>query len=106
MHMLNLWIHHGEINGPHGEFLVKEQKSIRKGILQDDPTDEYLEKRYTPRENEVPPQFDGLRNKVLLAGKYLSVDRECGGIDVLKDKTMYVPLTFDDSRYPQTSLFS
>jgi gamma-tubulin complex component 2 len=99
MHMLNLWLHHGEINDPHGEFLIKEQKSIRKEKLDEDYTDEYWEKRYTIREGEVPPQLDGSRNKVLLAGKYLNVVRECGGIDVSKDKTMDVPLTFDDPRF-------
>jgi len=99
MHMLNLWLHHGEINDPHGEFLIKEQKSIRKEKLDEDYTDEYWEKRYTIREGEVPPQLEAVRNKVLLAGKYLNVVRECGGIDVAKDKAMDVPLTFDDSRY-------
>jgi len=99
MHMLNLWLHHGEINDPHGEFLIKEQKSIRKEKLDEDYTDEYWDKRYTIREGEVPPQLDALKDKVLLAGKYLNVVRECGGIDVAKDKTMDVPLTFDDPRY-------
>ena len=98
MHMLNLWLHHGEINDPHGEFLIKEQKSIRKEKLDEDYTDEYWEKRYTIREGEVPPQLEALRDKVLLAGKYLNVVRECGGIDVAKDKAMDVPLTFDDPR--------
>jgi len=100
MHMLNLWLHHGEINDPHGEFLIKEQKSIRKEKLDEDYTDEYWEKRYTIREGEVPPQLEAVKDKVLLAGKYLNVVRECGGIDVSKDKSMDVPLTFDDPRYP------
>jgi gamma-tubulin complex component 2 len=99
MHMLNLWLHHGEINDPHGEFLIKEQRSIRKEKLDEDYTDEYWEKRYTIREGEIPPQLEGLRDKVLLAGKYLNVVRECGGIDVSKDKAMAVPLTFDDPRF-------
>lgn len=100
MHMLNLWLHHGEIKDPHGEFLIKEQKSIRKEKLDEDYTDEYWEKRYTIREGEVPPQLEAFQDKVLLAGKYLNVVRECGGIDVSKDKDMDVPLTFDDARYP------
>jgi gamma-tubulin complex component 2 len=98
MHMLNLWLHHGEIADPHGEFLIKEQKSIRKEKLDEDYTDEYWEKRYTVREGECPPQLEALKDKVLLAGKYLNVVRECGGIDVAKDKAMDVPLTFDDPR--------
>ena len=103
MHMLNLWLHHGEINDPHGEFLIKEQKSIRKEKLDEDYTDEYWEKRYTIREGEVPPQLEAFQSKVLLAGKYLNVVRECGGIDVSKDKEMDVPLTFDDPRYLQSN---
>jgi len=99
MHMLNLWLHHGEINDPHGEFLIKEQKSIRKEKLDEDYTDEYWDKRYTIRDDEVPPQLEAVKDKVLLAGKYLNVVRECGGIDVAKDKSMEVPLTFDDPRY-------
>ena len=99
MHMLNLWLHHGEITDPHGEFLIKEQKSIRKETLDEDYTDEYWEKRYTIREGEVPPQLEAVKDKVLLAGKYLNVVRECGGIDVSKDKSTDVPLTFDDPRY-------
>lgn len=99
MHMLNLWLHHGEINDPHGEFMIKEQKSIRKEKLDEDYTDEYWEKRYTMREGEVPPQLESVKGKVLLAGKYLNVVRECGGIDVSKDKSMDVPLTFDDPRF-------
>ena len=99
MHMLNLWLHHGEINDPHGEFLIKEQKSIRKEKLDEDYTDEYWEKRYTMREGEIPPQLESVKGKVLLAGKYLNVVRECGGIDVSKDKSMDVPLTFDDPRF-------
>jgi len=98
MHMLNLWLHHGEISDPHAEFLIKEQKSIRKEKLDEDYTDEYWEKRYTVREGECPPQLEALKDKVLLAGKYLNVVRECGGIDVAKDKAMDVPLTFDDPR--------
>jgi gamma-tubulin complex component 2 len=101
MHMLNLWLHHGEIKDPHGEFLIKEQKSIRKEKLDEDYTDEYWEKRYTIREGEVPPQLEAFQDKVLLAGKYLNVVRECGGMDVSKDKDMDVPLTFDDPRYSQ-----
>lgn len=100
MAMLNEWLHHGAINDPHSEFLVKEQKSIRRERLEQDYTDDYWEKRYTIREQDVPvpPQLVSLKDKVLLAGKYLNVVRECGGVDVSK-QVKDVPLTFDDPRF-------
>ncbi|KAA8650647.1 gamma-tubulin-complex subunit SPC97 [Aspergillus tanneri] len=55
MAMLNEWLHHGGIKDPHAEFLVKEQKWIKREKLEEDYTDEYWEKRYTIRDNEVPP---------------------------------------------------
>ena len=98
MVMLNEWLHHGGINDPHSEFLIKEQKSIRRERLEQDYTDEYWERRYTIRDHDVPPQLEGLKDKVLLAGKYLNVVRECGGVDVSKE-VKDVPVSFDDNRF-------
>ncbi|KAJ6785498.1 hypothetical protein PWT90_04310 [Aphanocladium album] len=98
MSMLNEWLHHGAIRDPHSEFLIKEQKSIKRERLEQDYTDEYWERRYTIRDKEVPPQLKGVKEKVLLAGKYLNVVRECGGVDVSK-VVADVPTTFDDSRF-------
>ncbi|KAF4979945.1 hypothetical protein FZEAL_3956 [Fusarium zealandicum] len=98
MVMLNEWLHHGGIHDPHAEFLIKEQKSIRRERLEQDYTDEYWERRYTIRDHDVPPQLEGVKDKVLLAGKYLNVVRECGGVDVSK-VVKDVPASFDDSRF-------
>ncbi|UNI21752.1 gamma tubulin complex Spc97/GCP2 subunit Alp4 [Purpureocillium takamizusanense] len=98
MKMLNEWLHQGSINDPHSEFLIKEQKSIRRERLEQDYTDEYWERRYTIRDRDVPPQLEAVKDKVLLAGKYLNVVRECGGVDVSKVVTD-VPTSFDDSRF-------
>ncbi|CCC08143.1 hypothetical protein SMACR_01693 [Sordaria macrospora] len=98
MAMLNEWLHHGSINDPHSEFLIKEQKSIRRDRLEQDYTDEYWERRYTIRDHDVPPQLEAVKDKVLLAGKYLNVVRECGGVDVSR-KMQDVPTSFDDSRF-------
>jgi len=98
MSMLNEWLHHGSIKDPHSEFLVREQKSIRRERLEEDYTDEYWERRYTIREHDVPPQLESLKDKVLLAGKYLNVVRECGGVDVSK-AVADVPRSFDDTRF-------
>jgi gamma-tubulin complex component 2 len=98
MIMLNEWLHRGSIRDPHAEFLVREQKSIRRERLEEDYTDEYWERRYTIREHDIPPQLESVKDKVLLAGKYLNVVRECGGVDVSK-AVKDVPRSFDDNRF-------
>jgi len=98
MAMLNEWLHHGGIKDPHSEFLIKEQKSIKRERLDQDYTDEYWEKRYTMRDALVPPQLEAVKDKVLLAGKYLNVVRECGGVDVSKI-VQDAPTSFDDPRF-------
>ena len=98
MAMLNEWLHHGGIRDPHSEFLIKEQQSIKREKLEEDYTDEYWEKRYTIRDTDVPPQLEGVKDKVLLAGKYLNVVRECGGVDVSKE-VKDVPTSFDDPQF-------
>ncbi|KAI9725608.1 MAG: hypothetical protein M1828_002893 [Chrysothrix sp. TS-e1954] len=98
MTMLNEWLHHGAIKDAHGEFLIREQQSIKREGLEQDYTDEYWEKRYTVREPDVPPQLEGVKDKVLLAGKYLNVVRECGGVDIGKEVSD-VPKSFDDPRF-------
>ncbi|KAI9703097.1 MAG: hypothetical protein M1820_005969 [Bogoriella megaspora] len=98
MTMLNEWLHHGGIKDPHSEFLIREQKSIKREELDRDYTDAYWEKRYAIRKEDVPPQLEGVKEKVLLAGKYLNVVRECGGVDISK-QVKDVPLTFDDPRF-------
>ncbi|SMR63075.1 unnamed protein product [Zymoseptoria tritici ST99CH_3D1] len=102
MAMLNEWLHHGNVQDPHQEFLIKEQKSIRREGLEQDYTDEYWEKRYTLRQDLVPPQLDSIKDRVLLAGKYLNVVRECGGIENVTrdlDASTDVPHTFEDPRF-------
>ncbi|KAI0430167.1 Spc98 family-domain-containing protein [Xylaria sp. FL1042] len=98
MAMLNEWLHHGEIKDPHSEFLIKEQKSIRRDMLEQDYTDDYWERRYMIQKQNIPPQLEGVKDKVLLAGKYLNVVRECGGVDISK-VTRDLPTSFDDPRF-------
>ena len=101
MTMLNEWLHHGNVRDPHHEFLIREAKSIRREGLEQDYTDEYWEKRYTTRPELVPLQLENVKEKILLAGKYLNVVRECGGISNPNrdlDAATEVPHTFDDVR--------
>lgn len=95
MAMLNEWLHHGGIKDPHSEFLIGERTSIKRERLDEDYTDEYWEKRYYIREKDIPPQLQAVKDKVLLAGKYLNVVRECGGVNVTST-IANKPTSFDD----------
>ncbi|KAJ7491219.1 gamma-tubulin complex, DGRIP84/SPC97 component [Mycena latifolia] len=113
---------------PYEELLVKESKFINRGILEMDYTDEYWERRYTLRDGStlaapskrrhagvppprsiggrlpggacVPPLLEGWKHKILLAGKYLNVIRECG-IEIRRDQSHSAEevLTMDDEKF-------
>lgn len=101
LEILLAWISTGHLADPWEEFIVRETKGIDQGSLEMDYTDEYWEKRYTLRDrgvrrsvggrNAESPRMRGLaggavvpaflepwKKKILLAGKYLNVIRECG----------------------------
>ncbi|KAG6888260.1 hypothetical protein C0992_009149 [Termitomyces sp. T32_za158] len=124
--MLRVWITTGRLDDPYEELLVKESKFIDRGILAMDYTDEYWERRYTLRDGStlgsskrqqtgvpppravsgrlpggacVPPLLEGWKHKILLAGKYLNVIRECG-IDIPhgQDRTLD-DLSMDNEKF-------
>ncbi|KAF9084684.1 hypothetical protein BGX23_010317 [Mortierella sp. AD031] len=76
--MLESWIHKGEIRDPYEEFMIVESNKVSKENIKEDFNDAYWEQRYTIRENYVPSFLVPLKSKILLAGKYLNVIRECG----------------------------
>lgn len=96
--MLNEWLHQGRIKDSHSEFLVGERSGIKRERMDEDYTDEYWEKRYYIRDRDVPPQLESVKEKILLAGKYLNVVRECGGVNVSNKMREDVPKTFSDPR--------
>lgn len=96
--MLNEWLHHGGIKDAHSEFLIGERSGIKRERMDEDYTDEYWEKRYYIRDREVPTQLEGVKEKVLLAGKYLNVVRECGGVNI-SQKITNIPQTFSDPQF-------
>ncbi|KAI9262228.1 gamma-tubulin complex component protein [Phascolomyces articulosus] len=85
--ILHSWIYRGKIIDPHNEFMVLEKLSVRKENLKEDFNDAYWEMRYTVREKWVPTFLDPLQSKILLAGKYLNVVRECG-VNIAKPEDM------------------
>ncbi|KAM0786854.1 hypothetical protein ACM66B_002280 [Microbotryomycetes sp. NB124-2] len=96
--ILLTWITSGHLSDPWDEFIVRESKGIDRGTLDLDYTDEYWDRRYTLRDKGsrtaaeglaprarglaagavVPSFLDPWKTKILLAGKYLNVMRECG----------------------------
>ncbi|KZV76883.1 hypothetical protein PENSPDRAFT_741190 [Peniophora sp. CONT] len=107
------WTRKGRLDDPYEEVCVKEARFITRGTLDMDYTDEYWERRYTLRDGStasldrrsqtpsagipppraqsgklpggacVPPALEAWKHKILLAGKYLNVIRECG-IDIAR----------------------
>ncbi|CAM9679069.1 unnamed protein product, partial [Phaeothamnion confervicola] len=65
--MLTLWIYHGELDDPYGEFMVREEDSFNKSHVEEDYNAQYWEGRYTLQHHNI-----------LTTGKYLNVVRECG----------------------------
>ncbi|KAI0067099.1 hypothetical protein BV25DRAFT_1278971 [Artomyces pyxidatus] len=125
--MLQMWTRTGKLADPYEEFCVKESKFINRGTLEMDYTDEYWERRYTLRDGStqagsskrhqagippprtaggrlpggacIPPLLEGWKHKVLLAGKYLNVIRECG-IEIRKDSVaLDEDWPMDDERF-------
>lgn len=97
--MLNMWIHHGLIVDPHEEFMINEQSSIKKEGLKEDYTGVYWDKRYTIRRNDVPSQLEEMKDRILLAGKYLNVVRECSDLDVAPVVQECNPKDFEDAHF-------
>ncbi|KAI0288306.1 Spc98 family-domain-containing protein [Russula brevipes] len=125
--MLQQWTRTGTLTDPYEEFCVKESRFINRGTLEMDYTDEYWERRYTLRDGStlgslnkrhqagvpppragsgrlpggacIPPLLESWKHKVLLAGKYLNVIRECG-IEVQKvTSPRDDDLAIDDERF-------
>ncbi|TFY80864.1 hypothetical protein EWM64_g3145 [Hericium alpestre] len=127
--MLQKWTKTGSLADPYEEFCVKESKFINRGTLEMDYTDEYWERRYTLRDGStmsafnkrhqagvpppravgghlpggacVPPLLEGWKHKVLLAGKYLNVIRECG-IEIGKASGSSEDGSMDDEKFFKT----
>ena len=85
--ILSKWIHYGEIVDPYDEFMINEKRGIKKENLWADYNDSYWEQRYTLRLEAIPPFLERWKDKILLAGKYLNVIKECGiELEDLKDR--------------------
>ncbi|KXS10903.1 hypothetical protein M427DRAFT_459825 [Gonapodya prolifera JEL478] len=77
--MMRKWIHRGDLDDDYNEFMVQENRKHSKANLPTDILDAYWSQRYVIREGSVPPFLEKWADKILIAGKYWNVIRECGG---------------------------
>ncbi|KAI0243670.1 gamma tubulin complex Spc97/GCP2 subunit Alp4 [Massospora cicadina] len=73
------WIHNGEITDRYGEFMVEERATGSKEEVDADHLESYWERRYALRPTQTPLFLAAHAEKILLAGKFLNVARECKG---------------------------
>ncbi|KAJ3351063.1 Gamma-tubulin complex component 2 [Entophlyctis luteolus] len=87
--ILRSWIRTGKIGDPFNEFFVVEKHGMGTDGIVRDFNDAYWERRYTVNNARVPHFLENVKEKVLLAGKYLNVVGECGIVskesDAIKD---------------------
>jgi len=80
--ILKKWIFKGILEDPFEEFIVKENTTCKKEDIERDLNDRYWQERFTYRDEMVPIFLSKYREKILHAGKYLHVIRECGRHDI------------------------
>jgi len=80
--ILRKWIFSGVLEDPFNEFFIRENRQCRKEDIELDMNDRYWEERFTYRDEMVPIFLEKQKSKVLHAGKYLFVIRECGRLDI------------------------
>ena len=91
--ILELWIYRGKIHDIYGEFLVEERENLNKDNMIDEFNDTYWDTKYKIRTEQFPTFLNKVADKILTAGKYLNVIRECG-------KEVALPFT-ENIRYTQ-----
>lgn len=99
INMLQLWVKKGVIVDPHLEFLVEDNSIVNRDVGNlDHYSAEYWEKRYTIRRDKVPTFLREHSDRILRAGKYLNVIRQCGTTQFLASRS------HEDCAAPQFSL--
>lgn len=98
MDMMRRWIYRGEVRDAYGEFQIVAREDLTKENLREDFNDTYWDERYTVRRDRLPVFFEAVADRVLIAGKYLNVVRECG-LTVRCPFEAAVPYTVDHHSY-------
>ncbi|KAJ3326202.1 Gamma-tubulin complex component 2 [Boothiomyces sp. JEL0866] len=75
--MIEQWVCNGVLEDPYNEFMIQQKRNLNKEILKEDYNDLYWEQRYTLDMDNIPTFLQPFKDKILTAGKYLNVLREC-----------------------------
>ena len=97
MRMLSDWIFRGEIWDRNGEFMIQENAAFHREALEDDYNARFWDGRYTLRRAHIPKIFRAHAEKILSAGKYLNIMRDCATSVTEANEMLPVPksLNFD-----------
>ncbi|XP_050723249.1 gamma-tubulin complex component 2-like isoform X1 [Eriocheir sinensis] len=76
MDMLTKWLNRGIIYDPYQEFMVVDREGGSEDSEEEDPADDYWEKRYTMVSQNIPTFLQHHATVILRTGKYLNVIRQ------------------------------
>ncbi len=75
--ILRRWIHHGIIDDPGKDFFVEDNEVIERAALPLEYSDDYWERRYSIKAEQIPAFLHANVDKILRTGKYLNVIQQC-----------------------------
>lgn len=90
--ILSRWIHRGMISDSGKDFFVEDNEVIDRTILPLEYSDDYWERRYTLRMDQIPAFLHSSSDMILRTGKYLNVIQQC-------DKSIQWPESVDEVQY-------
>ena len=107
--ILSKWVHRGTIDDPGKDFFVEDNEVIERSALPLEYSDDYWERRYTIKPDQIPAFLHSNADKILRTGKYLNVIQQCGdeksSIDVKRLMGNFSGST-DTFRNPSTKVFA
>ena len=69
----------GMIDDPGKDFFVEDNEVIERSALPLEYSDDYWERRYTIKPDQIPAFLHSHADKILRTGKYLNVIQQCHG---------------------------
>ncbi len=81
---LSKWVHRGIIYDPGRDFFVEDNEVVERAEMPLEYSDDYWERRYSIRPDQIPSFLHAHSDMILRTGKYLNVIQQC-------DKTIRWP---------------
>ena len=94
--ILSRWLHRGIIDDAGDDFFVVDHELMERSVIPLDYSDDYWERRYSIRAEQIPAFLRQHADMILRTGKYLNVIQQC-------DKSIKWPAVEDASRIAYTS---